>query len=128
MTAATMSVRPPRRRVLWIMLAAVTVIAALFIGVYPTRTYFSQRSQLQKAQHQLTVLDTENAKLDQSANDLNTDARIEQLARERYNLVRPGEEAFAILPAPPRTIAVPPVWPFTGLAQRVDPGAATSHP
>jgi cell division protein FtsL len=128
MTAATMSVRPPRRRVLWIVLVAVTVIAALFIGVYPTRTYFSQRSQLQKAQRQLTVLDTENAKLDQAANDLNTDARVEQLARERYNLVRPGEEAFAILPAPPRKIAVPPVWPFTGLAQRVDPGAATSQP
>lgn len=128
MTAATMSVRPPRRRVLWIVLAAVTVIAALFIGVYPTRTYLSQRSDLQKAQHQLTVLNDENAKLDQAAADLNTDARVEQLARERYNLVRPGEEAFAILPAPPEKIAVPPVWPFTGLAQRVDPGGATQQP
>ena len=128
MTTATMSVRPPRRRVLWILLAAVTVIAALFIGVYPTRTYFSQRSALQKAQHQLTVLSDENAKLDQEAADLNTDARVEQLARENYGFVRPGEEAFAILPAPPQKIAVPPVWPFTGLAQRVDPGGATQQP
>src|SRR3954471_12900502 len=112
MTAATMSVRPPRRRVLWLLLAAVTVIAVLFIGVYPTRTYFSQRSALKKAQHQLTVLSDENAKLDQAANDLNTDARIEQIARERFNFVRPGEEAFAILPAPPEKIAVPAVWPF----------------
>ena len=127
MTAATVAVRPPRRRLLWILLAALTVMAALFIGVYPTRTYFSQRSALQKAQHQLTVLNDENTKLDQAANDLNTDARIEQIARENFNLVRPGEEAFAILPAPPQKIAVPPVWPFTGLAQRVDPGAATSH-
>jgi len=114
--------------VLWIVLAAVTVIAVLFIGVYPTRTYFSQRSALQKAQHQLTVLNDENAKLDQAAADLNTDARVDQLARERYNLVRPGEEAFAILPAPPQKIAVPPVWPFTGLAERVDPGGTASHP
>lgn len=128
MTAATVAVRPPRRRLLWIVLAVVTVMAALFIGVYPTRTYFSQRSALQKAQHQLSVLSDENAKLDQTANDLNTDARVEQIARERYNLIHPGEEAFAILPAPPQKIAVPPVWPFTGLAQRVDPGAATSHP
>ena len=125
MTAAAMSMRPPRRRVLWIVLAVVTVIAALFIGVYPTRTYFSQRSALNKAQHQLTVLSNENAKLDQAAADLDTDARVEQLARERYNLVRPGEEAFAILPAPPQKIAVPNVWPFTGLAQRVDPGGTT---
>ena len=122
MTAATMSMRPPRRRVLWIMLAAVTVIAAIFIGVYPTRTYLQQRSSLQKAEHQLSVLNGENAKLQQEAADLNTDGRVEQLARERYNLVRPGEEAFAILPAPPPKVAVPPVWPFTGLAQRVDPG------
>jgi len=128
MTAATMSVRQPRRRVLWVVLAVVTVIAALFIGVYPTRTYFAQRSALHKAQHQLTVLDNENAKLDQAAADLNTDARVEQLARERYNLVRPGEEAFAILPAPPQKIAVPPVWPFTGLAQRVDPGGTAQQP
>ena len=128
MTAATMSVRPPRRRVLWVVLAVITVIAALFIGVYPTRTYFSQRSALSKAQHQLNVLTDENAKLDQAAADLNTDARVEQLARERYNLVRPGEEAFAILPAPPQKVAVPPVWPFTGLSQRVDPGGTASHP
>jgi cell division protein FtsL len=106
---------------LWMVLAAVTVIGVLFIGVYPTRTYFAQRSALQKAQHQLAVLDNENAKLDQESADLNTDSRIEQLARERYNLVRPGEEAYAILPAPPPKVAVPPVWPFTGLAQRVDP-------
>ena len=122
MTAASMSMRPPRRRVLWLLLASVTVIGVLFIGVYPTRTYFSQRSALQKAQHQLAVLDAENAKLDQESGDLNTDARIEQLARERYNLVRPGEEAYAILPAPPAKVDVPPVWPFTGLAARVNPG------
>lgn len=123
MTAASVPMRAPRRRALWILLGTVTVIGALFIGVYPTSTYLTQRSSLQKAQHQLTVLDAENAKLDQESGDLNTDARIEQLARERYNLVRPGEEAFAILPAPPPKVAVPPVWPFTGLAQRINPGS-----
>jgi cell division protein FtsL len=119
MTAATITLRSPRRRLLWALLATVTVIGVLFIGVYPTRTYFSQRSALQKAQHQLDVLQNENAKLDQQATALNTDSQIETLARERYNLVRPGEEAYAILPAPPPKITVPPVWPFTGLAQKL---------
>jgi cell division protein FtsB len=32
---------------------------------------------------------------------LHTDAAIERLAREQYNLVKPGEEAYAILPARP---------------------------
>jgi cell division protein FtsL len=123
-TAATLTLRSPRRRLLWILLAAVTVIGVLFIGVYPTRTYLGQRSGLQKAQHQLDVLQTENAKLEQQAADLNTDSRIETLAREKYNLVYQGEEAYAILPAPPPKIALPPVWPFTGLAQKLDPGGA----
>jgi cell division protein FtsL len=127
-TAATLTLRAPRRRLLWVLLASVTVIGVLFIGVYPTRTYLAQRSALQKAQHQLDVLQTENGKLDQQAADLNTDSRIETLARENYNLVRPGEEAFAILPAPPPKISVPPVWPFTGLAQKLDPTQAAASP
>jgi cell division protein FtsL len=124
MTALTLNLRAPRRRLLWVLLASVTIIGVLFIGVYPTRTYLAQRSALQKSQHQLDVLQGENAKLDQQAADLNTDSRIETLARENYNLVRPGEEAFAILPAPPPKISVPPVWPFTHLAQKLDPTQA----
>jgi cell division protein FtsL len=123
-----MNLRAPRRRLLWILLASVTIIGVLFIGVYPTRTYLAQRSALQKSQHQLEVLQAENAKLDQQAADLNTDSRIETIARENYNLVRPGEEAYAILPAPPPKITVPPVWPFTGLAQKLDPTQAVAGP
>ncbi|MEY2432004.1 MAG: hypothetical protein QOC92_1729 [Acidimicrobiaceae bacterium] len=126
MTAAALTMRTPRRKLLWILLASVTVVGVLFIGVYPTRTYFAQRSALNKAQHQLDVLQTENGKLDQEATDLNTDAKIETLARERYNLVRPGEEAYAILPAPPARVAVPPVWPFTALARKLDPGGSAT--
>ncbi|MEY2449328.1 MAG: hypothetical protein QOH79_2804 [Acidimicrobiaceae bacterium] len=123
MTTAMLTLRSPRRRLLWILLASVTIVGVLFIGVYPTRTYFAQRSALQKAQHQLDVLQTENAKLDQQAADLNTDSEIERIARQNYNLVHPGEEAFAILPAPPPKITLPPVWPFTGLAHKLDPAA-----
>lgn len=113
--------RVPRRRSVWLLLAVVTVIGAVVIGVYPTRTYFAQRAALQRAQHQLGVLQTENGKLEQQAADLNDDATIENLARGQFGFVRPGEEAFAILPAPPAKVAVPPVWPFTGVAEKVGP-------
>ena len=62
----------------------------------------------------MDVLKTQNDKLAQQAQQLNTDSEIERLAREQYNLVRPGEQAYAILPAPPPPIQLPPVWPFTG--------------
>jgi len=109
-----------RRRLLWPMLAAVTIIGLLFIGVYPTRTYFTQRSSLHSAQHQLDLLNAENQKLSQRVAQLNTDAEIEKLARQDYGMVRPGEEAYAILPAPPPPLDIPQVWPFTGLAQKLD--------
>ena len=128
MTAVALRLRVPRRRLLWITLASVTIVGVLFVGVYPTRTFLAQRSGLQKAQHQLDVLQAENAKLEQQAADLNTDSRIETIARENYNLVRPGEEAYAILPAPPPKIAVPPVWPFTGMAAKVEASQAASGP
>ena len=110
-----------RRRLLWVMVAAVTVLGVLFIGVYPVRTYLAQRSALSRASHQIDVLRTENDALAQRAAELNTDSEIERLARERFNLVRPGEQSIAILPAPPAPIQIPPVWPFTGLAQKLDP-------
>jgi len=128
MTAIALRIRAPRRRLLWITLASVTIVGVLFVAVYPTRTYLAQRSGLQRAQHQLDVLEAENAKLEQQAADLNTDSRIETLARENYNFVLPGEEAYAILPAPPPKIEVPPVWPFTGLAQKLEASRAAASP
>ncbi len=38
---------------------------------------------------------------------LRTDSEIEKLAREKYGLVKPGERAFVILPAP-TTSTLPP--------------------
>jgi cell division protein FtsB len=83
------------------------------------RTFLAQRTSLSNATHQLDVLRDQNQQLDERIQALTTDAEVEKLARERYNLVRPGEEAYAILPAPPPPIELPPVWPFTGLAQRL---------
>ncbi len=108
---------------MWALLASVIVVGVLFIGVYPMRTYLAQRTSLHHAERQIDVLKTQNDKLAQQAQQLNTDSEIERLAREQYNLVRPGERAFAILPAPPPPIQLPPVWPFTGLAKQLDPAA-----
>jgi hypothetical protein len=52
-------------------------------------------------------LSAENAKLDQRRQQLQTDAEIERLAREQYGLVKPGEEAFAILPPKPALTPTP---------------------
>ena len=44
----------------------------------------------------------------------------ERLAREQYNLVRPGEEAYSVLPAPLPALELPDVWPFGPLSGPAD--------
>jgi cell division protein FtsB len=95
-----------RRRLVWLLLASVTLVAALFLFVLPGRTYLGQRRSLSAAEERARVLSAENAKLDQQIRQLQTDAEIERLARQQYGLVKPGEQAFAILP-PKQAVAGP---------------------
>ncbi len=79
----------------------VLVFGVVFLGtfVFPTRSFLAQRSSIAEAREELTVLDAQNHVLADQAAKLKDDAEIERLAREQYNLVRPGEEAYALLPA-----------------------------
>jgi len=90
--------RPPRT---WPWVLAVVLVGVAFVGVFPSRTYLAQRRDLDAAERRLEVLTRENERLAERADRLMTDAEIERLARQQYNLVRPGEEAFAILPSAP---------------------------
>jgi len=87
-----------RRTWPWVVL--VVLIGVAFVAVFPSRTYLAQRRALDGVERRLEVLSSENARLADRARRLQSDAEIERLAREQYNLVRPGEEAYAILPAP----------------------------
>jgi cell division protein FtsB len=88
------------RRAAWSLIALVALVAVLFLGVFPTRTYVAQRRGLAAAHQRADVLAAQNRELAARKQKLETDAEIERIAREQYNLVRPGEEAYAILPAP----------------------------
>jgi cell division protein FtsB len=95
-----------RRRIVWLIFASVLLVAGLFLFVLPGRTYLTQRRSLDAATVRERVLSSENAKLAQRIQQLQTDAEIERLARQEYGLVKPGEQAYAILP--PRQTTAPP--------------------
>ena len=123
MTATTATGGRARRvRRIWPLLVGVTLVGILFLGVFPTRTYLSQRASLQQAEEQDRVLAEQNRLLEERIALLRTDAEIERLAREQHNLVRPGEEAYALLPPPPPPIDLPDGWPFDALQQTLQPG------
>ena len=79
--------------------AGLVAIGVLFVAVFPARTYLDQRHQRQQVTAEIRATDATNKTLQQRVKDLNTDGEVERLAREQYNLVRPGEEAYAILPS-----------------------------
>ena len=58
------------------------------------------------------MLRAQNDAYEERIERLQTDEEIERLAREQYNLVFPGEEAYAVLPAPLPELDLPAVWPF----------------
>jgi cell division protein FtsB len=101
----------------WAGVAAIVLVAVLVLFVFPTRTYLDQRHQLAVASQRLQVLDGQTAQLSQRIDKLHTDAEIERIAREQYHLVKPGEQAFAILPAPTPTTTAPPAPPAASPAR-----------
>ncbi|MDP9442183.1 MAG: septum formation initiator family protein [Actinomycetota bacterium] len=86
------------RRRLWPLLASVVLVGVFVAVVLPTRTFLNQRQEIAAEETKVEVLTRENQRLAGRVRQLHTDAEIERLAREQYNLVRPGEEAYAILP------------------------------
>jgi cell division protein FtsB len=91
------------------LVAGLALVGVLFIAVFPARTYLDQHRQRQEALAQIRATDAKNKALEKRIAMLHTDAEVERLAREQYNLVRPGEEAYAILPTrqPPPPQAQP---------------------
>jgi cell division protein FtsB len=107
------SPRPPRRSARFaavVTALAVLMVGGVLVGFYPTRTWLRQERAVHDAEHDLAVLREQNQQLQDEATRLQDPAEIERLARAEYNLVRPGEEAYAIIPAGPGapTSTVPP--------------------
>jgi len=88
------------RRLIGPLIGAAALVAFLVVAVFPTQTYLDQRDSIVAEDAKVRILNAENQKLASRVQQLHTDAEIERLAREQYNLVRPGEQAYAILPGP----------------------------
>jgi cell division protein FtsB len=87
------------RRHPWLAVALLALLGVVGLGAFPARAYFDQVHQREELARQVDELARDNAELDQEKARLGTDEAIERLARERYQLVRPGEEAYVILPS-----------------------------
>ncbi len=108
------------RRTLVTALLVTTVIVVLVYAVLPSRAYFDQREALSDARAELGELETENEQLATRIAELGNRSEIELLARRDFNLVYPGQETYAILPAPPPPVSLPATWPFWPVGRLLD--------
>ena len=91
-----------------VVVAALVLIGVLALAVFPAKAWLEQRRDLRALVAQEAALTAENQALQARTDQLRSDEEIERLAREQYGLVKPGEEAYAILPSPPPPTTVPP--------------------
>ncbi|HZJ28262.1 MAG TPA: septum formation initiator family protein [Acidimicrobiia bacterium] len=100
-----------------VVAASLALVGFLFVFVFPTRTWLSQRSVKGAATERLSVLERETAKLEREADRLRSRDEIERVARDQFGLVMPGERAWAVVPEPSTTTTT-----TTTLPLPADPG------
>ena len=92
--------------------ASLAVVAILFVFVFPTRSYLAQRGQVERrAQHDVRrAAASRTTSSQREAKQLQTPAEIERMAREQFNMVYPGEQAYNVgrSPAPATTTTTVP--------------------
>ena len=100
-----------KRLVLFGVMVAASV-SVLVVGMVPVRDWLDQRSTTEELLAELAEVEAVNTAYRDRIDALNTDEEIERRARAEYNLVRPGEDAYAVLPPPSADRGITAVWPF----------------
>lgn len=106
------------------LLVALVIFGGLFVFAFPSRVWLDQRAEAQEGDQQMLELKVESELLRADIARLQTTGEIERIAREDFNLVFPGEEAYALLPAPEGPITLPTSWPFAVIHDQHNQGAS----
>ncbi|HEX3334209.1 MAG TPA: septum formation initiator family protein [Acidimicrobiales bacterium] len=86
-----------RRARLW-LLGAVVLAAVIMFAWFPASSLLSQRSNLAGTAAGLASLHTQDRALAQEKKSLSDTGEIGRIAREQYQLVSPGQQAYEVLP------------------------------
>lgn len=77
---------------------AVVLSAIVLFAWFPASSLLSQRSNLTGTEAELGVLHKQDAALAQEKKNLSDAGEIGRIAREQYQLVSPGQQAYQVLP------------------------------
>ena len=85
-------------RARWFVFLLLIAAAVYLLAVTPARTYLDQRQRMQQAEQRYQVLASANKELTDRTTALQSDAEIARIAREQYELVPKGAQAYAVMP------------------------------
>jgi len=118
------------RRSRFLLVCSVAFAVIVLAAWFPASSLFHQRQAEAAAASQLTQLRQQDQALRQEQTNLNSPAEIQRIAREQYQLVLPGQQAYQVLP-PNGTgtgAANEPYAGDPGLQPPVSPSAAVELP
>jgi cell division protein FtsB len=90
-----------------LIFAALALVGVMALAVFPAQAWRHQQAERTALRAQEAALTAENRDLQARVDQLRSDEEIERLARQ-YNLVKPGEEVYFLLPQQATGTTVPP--------------------
>ena len=102
--------------------------AVVLFAWFPAGSLLSQRSDLHGTEAELNALHAQDAALAQEKKNLSDAGEIGRIAREQYQLVSPGQQAYEVLPPSGATAAGTPYAGDPGSDGAGDPVGHTRAP
>jgi cell division protein FtsB len=107
---------------------AIVASAIVFFAWFPAGSLLSQRSNLHGTEAELNALHAQDSALAQENKNLSDAGEIGRIAREQYQLVSPGQQAYEVLPPSGATAAGTPYAGDPGSYGPVTPSATPELP
>ncbi|HXR53636.1 MAG TPA: septum formation initiator family protein [Acidimicrobiales bacterium] len=118
-----------RRRSVVALLASFAVAVVILVAWFPAGALIDQHRTLGKTSSTLTQLKQEDRALNLESKNLSRSSEIARIARQQFQLVVPGEQAYQVLP--PAGTNGGPTDPYSGdpgLSAPVSPSVAPELP
>lgn len=111
------------------MLLGGALLSVVILGAwFPASALYHQHSSLASAETELTELHQQDAALAQERKNLSNSTEIDRIAREQYQLVSPGQQAYEVLPPTGSSATRTPYSGDPALSAPVAPSAASVLP
>ncbi len=117
------------RRSVVALIGSVVAAAVILVAWFPAGALIDQHRTLAETSSSLDHLKIENRALKVESKNLSTPSEIARIARQQFQLIAPGEQAYQVLP-PPGTAggATDPYSGDPGNSAPVSPSAAAELP